>query len=174
MTCAFRAKDGLFGLFMLVLSAALIAQSHSYHDESSQFPRFLAYTLAGLSLAYFGNLWRQARKAAASQQDACTATPFWPPSAWTRQSVPVFMLLAAYLYAISLLGYYSATALFLMGSMLGYSRAEALRTPQAGTPGLLPKRRLLNMSLAAGGFLILTWLLFTRFLGTRMPEGVLF
>lgn len=170
MSALQNSRDTLFAVLMSVASLAMVVQAYGYDDDSSHFPRFLALVLLGLSLLYGLRLWC-ARRAALAKDGVRPAyvglgTLLFTP--WMLLSAKVVLLVAVYALSISLLGYYSATLLFLPISMILLGRLEPVHGPGSG------QRRALGIALGSAIFLVLVWSLFSVFLGTRMPQGILF
>ena len=69
----------------------------------------------------------------------------------------VFLITSLYVLAIDYIGYFAATAAFLLGAM-----------------ALFGNRRLLVMGCVTASFLALIYALFVLFMGVRLPEGLLF
>ena len=169
MSALQNSRDTLFAVLMSVASLAMVVQAYGYDDDSSHFPRFLALVLLGLSLLYSLRLWRARRAERAGGVRPAYAglgTLLFTP--WMLLSAKVVLLVAIYALGISLLGYYSATLLFLPGSMILLGRMEPVHAVGGG------QRRVMGIVLASAIFLVLVWSLFSVFLGTRMPRGMLF
>ena len=144
-----QRKDRSFAVIMVLLSAAFLAQSLSYPAESSQFPRFLMEVQLLFSLIFLFQQFRQ---------------PLEPKTVQNREvmaslvpAFKVFLITSLYVLAIDYIGYFSATAAFLLGSM-----------------ALFGNRRLGVMGLVTGCFLALIYGLFVLFMGVRLPQGLFF
>lgn len=149
MTNYSHRKDRSFAVIMVLLSAAFLAQSLSYPAESSQFPRFLMAVQLLFSLIF---LFQQFRLPLASK-----SVPNNEVIASLAPAFKVFLITSLYILAIDSIGYFSATAAFLLGAM-----------------SLFGNRRVVVMALVSGCFLVLIYALFVLFMGVRLPQGFLF
>lgn len=148
MTMLSKPKEVLFATAMSAISFAFLLGTYRYPEDAVTFPRFLLI----LSCMFSVLLMVRAIGLRAQQQ----ATPQSP---WTRIGAPikVFVSISIYIAAIEILGFYVASAMFLLGSMLMYGR-DSWST------------RLL----VTGGFLLVIYVLFGWLIGVRLPAGLLF
>ncbi|HCL87571.1 tripartite tricarboxylate transporter TctB family protein [Pulveribacter sp.] len=149
MTLHSQKRDRALAVILVLLSAALLAQSFQYPAESSQFPRFLMGVQLLFSLVFLVQHWRLPLEAAPQGQPGVLAS--------LVPALKVFLVTSLYILAIDYLGYFVATAAFLLGSM-----------------ALFGNRRLPVMALVTACFLALTYALFVAFMGVRLPQGLLF
>lgn len=149
MTHYSHRKDRSFAVIMVLLSAAFLAQSLRYPAESSQFPRFLMGVQLLFSLIFLFQQFRHplGPKAVQSGEVIASLVP----------AFKVFLITSLYVLAIDYIGYFSATAAFLLGAM-----------------ALFGNRRLVVMGLVTACFLALIYALFVLFMGVRLPQGLLF
>ena len=147
-------KELGFSVAITTICALLVIRSFSYAPGSSLFPRFLTLVMTLLSLML---LVRTVR----SRPDRAEAgeTTEERSSLWTRCKVPflIFAFTALYAVAIQVVGYFTSTTLFLVGTMAFFGR-----------------HRLWVMGGASVLFLAVIYALFVQFLGLRLPEGLLF
>lgn len=149
MTHYSQRKDRAFAVIMVLLSAAFLLQSLSYPPESSQFPRFLMGVQLIFSLIFLFQQFRQpleSKKANNMEVIASLAPAF-----------KVFLITSLYVLAIDFVGYFSSTAIFLIGAMT-----------------LFGNRRMTAMAVITACFLALIYALFVLFMGVRLPQGFLF
>lgn len=149
MTHYSQRKDRSFAVIMVLLSAALLAQSLRYPAESSQFPRFLMGVQLLFSLIF---LFQQFRLPLETKP-----VPTMEVIASLAPAFKVFLITSLYVLAIDYVGYFSATAVFLIGAM-----------------ALFGNRRTLVMASVTGCFLAVIYALFVLFMGVRLPQGLLF
>ena len=143
-----KRKEIVFAVLMTGLSAALLGSTYSYPSESVQFPRFLIVLQLLFSIIL---LLRSLRlpSSKTTQSSSTTANRIVP--------FQIFTAISAYILAIEHIGYFVATALFLMGSMYLFGRHRATA--------------LIGVTAA---FLLTVYILFGLFIGVRLPEGLLF
>lgn len=134
---------------MVLLSSAFLVQALSYAAESSQFPRFLMGVQLLFSLIFLFQQFRQPLEPKTVQNLEVIAS--------LVPAFKVFLITSLYVLAIDYVGYFSATAAFLLGAM-----------------ALFGNRRLVVMGLVTGSFLALIYALFVLFMGVRLPQGLLF
>ena len=134
---------------MVLVSAAFLAQALSYPAESSQFPRFLMGVQLMFSLIFLFQQFRHPLEPKTVQSGEVIAS--------LVPAFKVFLVTSLYVLAIDYIGYFSATAAFLLGAM-----------------ALFGNRRLLVMGLVTVGFLALIYALFVLFMGVRLPQGLFF
>lgn len=149
MTHYSQRKDRSFAVIMVLVSAAFLAQSLSYPAESSQFPRFLMGIQLLFSLIFLFQQFRLPLEAKTVPNKEVIAS--------LVPAFKVFLITSMYVLAIDYVGYFVATAAFLMGAM-----------------ALFGNRRLLVMGVVTGCFLALIYALFVLFMGVRLPQGLLF
>ena len=144
-----QRKDRAFAVIMVLVSAAFLAQALNYPAESSQFPRFLMGVQLLFSLIFLLQQFRHplGPKTAQSGEVIASLVP----------AFKVFLITSLYVLAIDYIGYFAATAAFLLGAM-----------------ALFGNRRLLVMGCVTASFLALIYALFVLFMGVRLPEGLLF
>jgi putative tricarboxylic transport membrane protein len=155
-----NTRDRRLAIVTACISVVLIAVSFSYPPQSSGFPRVLSVVLLGLSLVLLWNRRSapksEARdgvepsKAAANTQEVSgDGQAIWrSPAFW------MFMGTLAYAGAISILGFFTASFLFLLGSML-----------------FLGERRLLMLTLYPIGLCALIYFIFRVVLRVAIPSG---
>lgn len=145
-------KDILFSVLTLVLSAALLGRSFHYSLESIQFPRFLAILMLFFSALMLIKSIRSAKhtEGADEQNSSFSIQNFKIPAA-------VFGGTIAYVLCIQYLGYIVSTLVFLVGGMTYLGRHKIYVS--------------LGSSLV---FLCVVWALFIKFLGLRLPSGIIF
>ncbi len=147
-------KELGFSVVVTGICALLTIRAFSYPGDSSQFPRFLTVTMTLLSIVLLARALRsrpdQAEAGEAEQKRS---------SFWTSHKMPllIFLLTALYVVAIQVIGYFTSTVLFLVGSMAFFGR-----------------HRPWVMFGISALFLAVIYALFVRFLGLRLPEGLLF
>ena len=151
MTSYEKKRERLFAVFMTAASAILLIRSCMYAPESSGFPRFLTGLMLFFSLILLVKSFRAPKRAAGEAV----------PSRTFRQlfGVPIFVIGSTILYAagIRYLGYFASTTVFFLWFMAFYGKNT------------------LWLSLVASiSFMTVTYGLFIRFLGMRLPEGLLF
>jgi hypothetical protein len=149
MTHYSQRKDRSFAVIMVLLSAAFLAQSFRYPADSSQFPRFLMGVQLLFSLIFLFQQFRLPLEAKTVPGRDVLAS-LWP-------AFKVFLITSLYVLAIDYVGYFSATAGFLMGAM-----------------ALFGNRRLVVMASVTACFLAVIYALFVLFMGVRLPQGLLF
>ena len=149
MTQYSQRKDRAFAVSMVLLSAAFLAQSLRYPAESAQFPRFLMGVQLLFSLIFLFQQFRLPLEATALRGKDVIAS--------LVPAVKVFLITSLYVLAIDYVGYFAATAAFLMGAM-----------------ALFGNRRLVVMGLVTACFLAVIYALFVLFMGVRLPQGLLF
>lgn len=149
MTNYSQRKDRYFAVIMVLLTVGLLAQSFSYPAESSQFPRFLMAVQLLFSLVFLFQQFRLPLESKTAQAVEVVAS--------LVPAFKVFLITSLYVLAIDYVGYFSATAAFLIGAM-----------------SLFGNRRLVVMMLVTGCFLTVVYALFVLFMGVRLPEGLLF
>lgn len=144
-----QRKDRAFAVIMVLLSAGLLAQSLSYPAESSQFPRFLMGVQLVFSLIFLVQQFRLPLelKTVPGAQVLASLVP----------AAKVFLATSLYVLAIGHIGYFSATAAFLLGAM-----------------ALFGGRRLVVLVSVTACFLAVVYALFVLFMGVRLPQGVFF
>lgn len=144
-----QRKDRAFAVIMVLVSAAFLAQALSYPAESSQFPRFLMGVQLLFSLIFLFQQFRHpvGPKTVQSGEVIASLVP----------AFKVFLVTSLYVLAIDYIGYFAATAAFLLGAM-----------------ALFGNRRLVVMGVVTVCFLALIYALFVLFMGVRLPQGLLF
>ena len=147
-------KELGFSILVTIICALLVICSFSYAKESSQFPRFLTATMLALSLILLVQTLRSRPR-----QPEMGETDQERSSFWASQKVPflVFFIAALYVALIPVIGYFTSTILFLVGTMTLFGR-----------------HRLFVMLGTSMIFLVVIYALFGRFLGLHLPEGMLF
>ncbi|MFA0889510.1 MAG: tripartite tricarboxylate transporter TctB family protein [Synergistales bacterium] len=150
---SYRKEIG-FALAVTGICALLTLRAFSYSEESSQFPRFLTLIMTSLSFLLIFRTLRGKPQKSAAEEMARTKNAFW-----TKYKAPVlvFLFTAIYVASIQAVGYFTSTLLFLVGSMAFFGRHRV---------GLM-----LIFSML---FMAVVYILFVRFLGLRLPEGLLF
>ena len=141
-----RTRECGFAAAMVLLSAAFLIRAFMYPAASSQFPRFLMLLQLIFSVILFVLSLRVPRAAGTG---SFRLAALYPP-------IKVFVASAVYVLAIGYLGYFTATALFLCGSMYWFGKHGPLV--------------LIGVS---GGFILTVYALFILFIGVRLPEGLL-
>ena len=147
-------KELMFAVLMVIISVAILFQAYGYAADSSQFPRFLAWSLMVLSIL---NILRMIKLK--SQEDSKAHSALWP-NRWLVLSVLVLASVFLYTLASPFIGYYLSTVIFLVGFMGLYGRSCGI-----GWRGIV---------LACVIFLGTVYLMFSVFLGTQLPMGSLF
>jgi hypothetical protein len=150
---SYRKELGFAAVVTLICSGLTI-RSFSYAADSSQFPRFLTVVMTCLSLFLLVRTLKsrpQGQEKGKSNEVECAF--------WSELKVPflVFLLTALYAVSIQVVGYFTSTIVFLVGSMMFFG-----------------KHRLWVMLFSSGIFLAVVYALFVHFLGLRLPEGLLF
>jgi putative tricarboxylic transport membrane protein len=155
-----NARDRRLAIVIACISIGLIAVSFSYPLQSSSFPRVLSIVLLGLSLVLLWNRRSapkseardgvESSKAAVNTQEVSgDGQVIWrSPAFW------MFMGTLAYAGTISVLGFFTATFLYLLGSML-----------------FLGERRLLIVTLYPIGLCALIYFIFRVVLRVAIPSG---
>ena len=105
-------KELSFAIGATALSAILAAQSFRYAAESSAFPRFLSLLMLAFSLAM---LVRSVRAAKSEQRSEAR---LMPGMAELKAPVGVFGGTVAYIIGMHYIGYFTATAIFLLSCVL--------------------------------------------------------
>lgn len=153
---AFR-KEILFCVLILAVGIGCLVQAYTYDDNSSHFPRFLSIALVFLGVA---NIFRvRGLRGQVARQGSETPLLLDP---WLLRTVKVVVAVGAYVLCLKMIGYYVSTVLFLLLSMLYFSRG--LKTGN---------RPWLTITLSIVVFLALVYGLFNVFLSTSMPKGLL-
>ncbi len=147
---AFRKELG-FAVGVTALSAWFAVQSFSYPESSSQFPRSISAAMLVLSVVL---LLRILAKRPASTKKADVDSAASRPS---MTPLAVFVSIALYIVALQYLGYIVATVLYMLGSMAYFGQ-----------------KRFAVSLLVTVLFVAFIYLMFVRFFGLRLPEGVLF
>ncbi|MDR1708641.1 MAG: tripartite tricarboxylate transporter TctB family protein [Candidatus Accumulibacter sp.] len=151
MTSYEKKREVIFAVTMTAISALLLARSCMYAPESSGFPRFLTGLMLLFSLILLTKSWRT--RSAPINADAVHRT--------FRQifGLPAFVIGGAILYAIGIkyVGYFASTMLFFLGAMVFYG-----------------KNKLWKALVASVSFMAVMYGLFVRFLGMRLPDGLLY
>ncbi len=143
---------------LLVLSgylilAVLLYRSTASYPASVQGSTALYVRFLGMALGFFCSLeiflWYKNRGQAATEKMTIAAVPmrFWG----------LFILLLIYSTALSYLGFYLSSALFLPLAML-----------------LLGAKSPISITLTSAGVLIFVYLVFAKLLEVPLPEGALF
>ena len=143
---------------LLVLSgylilAVLLYRSTASYPASVQGSTALYVRFLGMALGFFCSLeiflWYKNRGQAATEKMTIAAVPmrFWG----------LFILLLIYSAALSYLGFYLSSALFLPLAML-----------------LLGAKSPISITLTSAGVLLFVYLVFAELLEVPLPEGVLF
>ena len=149
--------DLLAGLACIGIAAAFGLQYEGLSGVSAIFPEVLT-SLIGLGGLYFviKGLLRRSRKAAARGDDE--------PVAW-KGVVQITIAALVYAVLINVLGFYSATCIYIIPITLILSGRDSKRPLPA---------RLLMAVLFAVIFCLLIWLCFTNLLNVPTPVGLLF
>lgn len=150
-------KEIAFCVLMLGVGCACLAQSYAYDDASSQFPRFLSTLLVLLGGV---NIFRVARLRPTAVK--VVSETVFRKDPWLGSTARVLCSVALYVLCLRWIGYYVSTALFLGMSMYVF------REKDSGAD----LRRIAPLAIAI--FLAMVYGLFNVFLGTSMPQGVLF
>lgn len=161
MAAMTKKKELIFSGTVTVLTAALLIRAFMYPGESSQFPRFLMVlqlVFSALLLARAIRLPAAAGGSGAAGAGDARAAPKSGKDAVKSLVVPfqVFVSASLYLIMIGFLGYFTATAIFLCGTMFWF-----------GT-----RKPLIIVSVTAG-FMLVIYALFVLFIGVRLPTGIL-
>ncbi len=136
-----------------LILAVLLYRSTASFPDSVQGSTALYVRFLGLAMAFFCSLelflWLKNRKQAETEKMTIAKVPirFWG----------LFILLLIYSIALSYLGFYLASALFLPLAML-----------------LLGATKPLSICLTSAGVLMFVYLVFAKLLEVPLPEGSLF
>lgn len=150
-----RKKDLLF--YKIVLGIGIVASvvAFSYPRNSSAFPRTLCLAMLFIAaLSLFGIL-RSKPAGSGASENAADSKP--QPRVFAKSPVLVFILTAVYIVALSTIGFFVSTYIFLFVVMyvLNYRNKAVL----FAWPALLS---------------VVLWAIFCAFLKVPTPEGVLF
>lgn len=150
-------KELVFSLSITAISAALLLRSFAYPAESSNFPRFLTALMLFFSLILLVKDIRERNASSAATQKSAEAPRATGSSSSFRTAFLVFAGTALYAGAIQYIGYFVSTTVFFVGMMT-----------------LFGKHRLWVSFCSSAAFMLAMYALFVKFLGLRLPEGLLF
>ena len=150
-------KELTFSVAITGISGLLMLQAFNYPPESSGFPRFLTILMMFFSLIL---LMRSIKVCRASQSSRTCDTSGAGESFQTKKlTVPLVIFTATALYAVAIqyIGYFVSTTLFFLSTMTYFG-----------------KHRLWVSLFSSIAFMVVIYALFIKFLGLRMPDGLLF
>ena len=142
-----KRKEIVFAILMTAISTALLTSTYSHPSESVQFPRFLVIFQLLFSVVLLVRALRISTKDPTQRET---------PSLSRLVPFQIFASISAYILAIEHIGYFVATALFLLGSMYMFGR----------------HRSVVLVGVTAA-FLLTVYILFGLLIGVRLPEGLL-
>ena len=150
-------KELNFSLSITAISAVFLFQSFAYPAESSSFPRFLTILMLFFSLMLLIKSIRErvADFGAIPRTETSRTSYFSLPR---KRKVALFIFAGTLLYvgAIQYIGYFVSTIVFFVGMMTLFGR-----------------HKLLISLCTSAAFLLVMYALFVKFLGLRLPEGLL-
>ena len=159
MTICKDKKELIFSSVITAVSGLLMLQSFRYPPESSGFPRFLTILMLCFSLMLLVRSVKIYQASAKNRSSEGETKEGGEQPLMKKLSIPlvIFASTGAYAVAIQHIGYFVSTTLFFLGTMTYFGR-----------------HRLWVSFLASLAFMLVIYALFIKFLGLRMPEGLLF
>lgn len=151
------ARDAMSAIIIMIVCAAGIWQSTTYPARAAEWPLWMWGMLAALSAVLLFNSLRRPSASAQAKPPSADNQPALPSASRAKRIATNISLIVAYIVLVSVLGFYTATGLYLCIHMY-----------------YLGIRPVWKIGAVTMGTLAVFYGLFEAFLGVLVPHGLVF